>query len=92
MITRGAGCPTGHCVCLNADVSAGSGGWYTQVGVLHRCNADGSGLKQLSASIEHDNTPCVLPDGRILFMRWEYVDRSQVEYHALWTMNPDRTA
>ncbi len=24
-------------------------------------------------------------------MRWEYVDRSQVEFHHLWTMNPDGT-
>ncbi len=38
---------------------------------------------------EHDNTPAVLPDGRILYTRWEYVDRSQVEFHHLWTINPD---
>ena len=46
---------------------------------------------RLSANIEHDNTPWVLPDGRLLYMRWEYVDRSQVHYHHLWTMNPDGT-
>jgi hypothetical protein len=33
----------------------------------------------------------VLPDGRVLYMRWEYVDRSQVHFHHLWTMNPDGT-
>jgi hypothetical protein len=38
-----------------------------------------------------DNTPWVLPDGRIIYMRWEYVDRSQVEFHHLWTCNPDGT-
>lgn len=65
--------------------------WFTRVGVLYRCNGDGSGIRQLSASIEHDNTPSVLPDGRILYMRWEYVDRSQVDFHHLWTMNPDGT-
>jgi len=66
--------------------------WYTQVGTLFRCRPDGTGITCLSANIEHDNTPAVLPDGRILYTRWEYVDRSQVEYHALWTMNPDGTA
>ncbi len=66
--------------------------WYTQVATLYRCKPDGSGITCLSANIEHDNTPAVLPDGRILYMRWEYIDRSQVEYHALWTMNPDGTA
>jgi hypothetical protein len=40
----------------------------------------------LSANIEHDNTPWPLPDGRLLYMRWEYVDRSQVNFHHLWTM------
>ena len=33
-----------------------------------------------------------MPDGRILYTRWEYVDRSQVDYHHLWTANPDGTA
>ena len=45
----------------------------------------------MSANIEQDNTPWVLPDGRILYMRWEYIDRSQVNYHHLWTMYPDGT-
>ena len=65
--------------------------WYTQVGTLYRCKPDGTGIAAVSANIEHDNTPAVMPDGRILYMRWEYIDRSQVEYHHLWTMNPDGT-
>jgi hypothetical protein len=66
--------------------------WYTQVGTLYRCKPDGTGMTCLSANIEHDNTPAVMPDGRLIYMRWEYIDRSQVEYHALWTMNPDGSA
>lgn len=65
--------------------------WLTPVATLYRCEADGSGLRMLSANVEHDNTPWVLPDGRVLYMRWEYVDRSQVHYHHLWAMNPDGT-
>lgn len=63
--------------------------WLTQVATVHRCNADGTGIVPISANLEQDNTPWPLEDGRILFMRWEYVDRSQVDYHHLWTMNPD---
>jgi len=63
--------------------------WVTQVATLHRMEADGSDLHAISANIEHDNTPWVLPDGRLLYQRWEYVDRSQVDYHHLWTVNPD---
>jgi len=65
--------------------------WLTQVAILYRCDADGTNPRPISANIEHDNTPWVLPDGRILYTRWEYVDRSQVDYHHLWTANPDGT-
>jgi hypothetical protein len=67
------------------------GCWMTQVGTLFRCDRDGRNLRPLSVNLEHDNTPAVLPDGRILYTRWEYVDRSQVGYHQLWTMNPNGT-
>ena len=65
--------------------------WVTRVAVLHRCDADGSNIHAISANLEHDNTPWPLPDGRVLYQRWEYVDRSQVDYHHLWTTNPDGT-
>ena len=65
--------------------------WMTQVATIYRMKPDGSGIRMLSANTEHDNTPWVLPDGRILYMRWEYVDRSQISFHHLWTMNPDGT-
>ena len=65
--------------------------WKTQVGILYRCQADGGNIHAISTNIEHDNTPAILPDGRVLYTRWEYVDRSQVGYHHLWTMNPDGT-
>lgn len=66
--------------------------WFTQVATIYRCDGDGSNIRQLSSNIEQDNTPWVLADGRIVYMRWEYVDRSRVNYHHLWTMNPDGTA
>ena len=65
--------------------------WMTQVGIMFRGDANGQHITQVSANTEHDNTPWVMPDGRILYTRWEYVDRSQVEYHHLWVMNPDGT-
>lgn len=65
--------------------------FYTRVTNLYRMKGDGSDIRPLSSNVEHDNTPWVLPDGRILYMRWEYVDRSQLDYHHLWTMAPDGT-
>jgi len=66
--------------------------WYSRVTTLYKCDAEGKHMRMLSSNLDHDNTPWVLPDGRILYMRWEYVDRSQVHYHHLWTMNPDGTS
>ncbi len=65
--------------------------WLTQVAVLYRCDADGNNIRPISSNSEHENTPWPLPDGRVLYQRWEYVDRSQVHYHHLWTTNPDGT-
>jgi hypothetical protein len=63
----------------------------TPVATLYRCDGDGANLRMLSSNIEHDNTPWPLPDGRVIYMRWEYVDRSQFCFHHLWTANPDGT-
>jgi len=65
--------------------------WYTHVAIIYRCDGDGGNIRPLSSNIEQDNTPWVLPDGRILHQRWEYIDRSRVRFHHLWTMNPDGT-
>jgi len=65
--------------------------WHTRVAILYRCDGDGRGVRPISSNAEHENTPWVLPDGRVLYMRWEYVDRNQLLYHHLWTVNPDGT-
>jgi hypothetical protein len=65
--------------------------WLAPVAILFRCNPDGTGLRMLSSGSVTENTPSVLPDGRILYTRWEYVNRDAVSFHHLWTMNPDGT-
>ena len=66
------------------------GCWLTQVGTLYKRFPDGT-LRELSCNVEQDNTPWPLANGQIIYMRWEYVDRSQVDYHHLWTMGQDGT-
>lgn len=84
--------PDGGIVFVSSRCKRWVNCWLTQVAVLHRCDADGANLRALSSNNEHDNTPWPLPDGRILYTRWEYVDRSQVHFHHLWAMNPDGTS
>jgi len=83
--------PDGGIVFISTRCKRWVNCWMTQVATLHRCDANGRNIRAISANTEQDNTPWPLPDGRILYTRWEYVDRSQVEYHALWTANPDGT-
>ena len=59
--------------------------------ILARCDRDGKNIYFISANNEADFTPTVLPDGRILYTRWEYVDREVNRVQSLWTVNPDGT-
>ncbi len=63
--------------------------WDAPVGVLHRMNADGSSVRMLSANYLNDFTPYPLEDGRIIYTRWEYVDRPAIPIQSMWTVNPD---
>jgi len=83
--------PNGDIVFCSSRCNRWVNCWYSQVATLYRCDADGRSLRPISSNTEHDNTPAVLPDGRILYTRWEYTDRSQVDFHHLWTFNPDGT-
>ena len=65
------------------------GCWLAPAATLHRCDPAGQHLRQLSSGSFTENTPAVLPDGRVLYTRWEYVNRDPVSFHHLWTMNPD---
>lgn len=84
--------PDGSIVFVSTRCKRWVNCWLTQVAVLHRCDADGGNVRAISSNNEQDNTPWPMPDGRLLYTRWEYVDRSQVDYHHLWAGNPDGTA
>lgn len=61
------------------------------VATMYRMEADGSGMKRLSYGALSENSPCVLPDGRIMYTRWEYVDKGASAVKCLWAMRPDGT-
>lgn len=84
--------PNGDIVFVSSRCKRWVNCWLTQVAVLHRCGPNGDHVRPLSSNNEQDNTPWPLADGRLLYTRWEYVDRSQVHYHHLWVANPDGTA
>ncbi|HUT01318.1 MAG TPA: hypothetical protein VM031_02595 [Phycisphaerae bacterium] len=65
--------------------------WTTTSPILHRMDRDGSNVQRISSSYLNDFTPSVLDDGRIVYSRWEYIDRPACPIQSLWTMNPDGT-
>ncbi len=58
---------------------------------IFRMIGDGSGILCLSANNVRDDRPAVMPNGQIVYDRWEYVDAAIALYHDIWTMNPDGT-
>lgn len=56
---------------------------------LHRMDASGENVQTLSLHETNEWNPSVLADGRIVYSRWDYVDRSAAHFHGLWVSNPD---
>ncbi len=61
------------------------------MGNLFRMDADGANIHQIGKSTLHEGHSTLMPDGRILYDRWEYVDRNFGDAQGLWTVNPDGT-
>lgn len=59
---------------------------------LFRMGPAGEHLVQIGHNILFEGHPSLMPDGRILYDRWEYVDRHFGPSFGLWTVNPDGTS
>jgi hypothetical protein len=57
--------------------------------VLYRIDGDGSNMQKLTNSAVSEFSPTIMHDGRILYNRWEYVDKGQIAVKCLWAMHPD---
>ena len=83
--------PDGDIVFCSSRCNGWVACWKVPVAILYRCDGDGRNVRMFSSNAVTENTPSVLPDGRLLYTRWEYNDRSQLCYHHLWTVNLDGT-
>ena len=55
------------------------------------CDADGQNIRQITFDQEHNWSPCVMNNGRVLYQRWEYADLPHSNSRILFSMNPDGT-
>lgn len=58
---------------------------------LHRVDPDGTNLKKLSVHDTNEWFPTVDHNGRLLYSRWDYIDRDAVTHQNLWATRPDGT-
>lgn len=78
-------------------ISTRRGGWHRcgtpgcENYVLTVAEADGRNPVPISFHETQEWDPAVLHDGRIVYTRWDYVDRHAVFYEHLWTTAPDGT-
>lgn len=56
---------------------------------LHTCNMDGSGVERISFNQSDDFDPDLLPDGRLVYTRWEHF--GTMNRFPLFFTNPDGT-
>ena len=61
------------------------------MGNLFVMDADGANIQQIGHSTLFEGHGALMPDGRILYDRWEYVDRNFGDAQGLWVTNPDGT-
>jgi|GEM_PF-1170533 len=67
------------------------GSRYVPTYLVYRCDRDGKNIRQLSYGEANEWDPSVLNNGRIVYTRWDYINRHDVRYQSLWTMMPDGT-
>ena len=65
------------------------GDGYVPVFLLHRADADGGNIRQISFNEANEWNPSLQRDGRILYTRWDYINRHDTLLQGLWTTRPD---
>ncbi len=58
---------------------------------LYRMDSDGANVTQIAKSTLFEGHPSLMSDGRLLYDRWEYVDRNFGDAQGLWTSDPEGT-
>lgn len=65
--------------------------WITPVSNLYICDRDGSNIMRVGYDQVHTTYPTVTADGRILYTRWDYNDRTQMYIQGVFQMFQDGT-
>jgi formylglycine-generating enzyme required for sulfatase activity len=78
----------GSTACQHGVPCVGGG---NTVANLYVMGSEGENIRQLCFDQDHDWTPAMLNNGRVLYTRWEYSDSPHYFTRLLMQMNPDGT-
>jgi len=83
--------PNGELVFTSTRCVFSAPCWWSSVCNLFTCDAAGRYIRRLACDHGHTVFPRMTADGRIIYTRWEYSDRTAGYLHSLFVMNPDGT-
>ena len=85
--------PTGRIVFCSTASFQSIPCWHGQrwVSSLYAMDSAGSRVRQLCFDQDHDFHPTVMPNGQILYNRWDYTGIIHIYLRQLMMMNPDGT-
>ena len=63
----------------------------TRVTNTYKLESSNNSIRRLTFDQEHNWCPTLTPDGRVMYLRWEYTDIPHVPGRLLFEMNPDGT-
>lgn len=75
--------------CNQAGMRSHFGGQYCPSYTLYRMAGDGSQIRPLVFGEVNEWEPSVLWDGRIIWTRWDFINRHDTLFQGLWTIRPD---
>ncbi len=83
--------PDGRIVFISERVGSNvrCGARWCPSAVLYAMQPDGHAIEPLSFHETNEWQPSVAHDGRIVYTRWDYVDRDNDVAHHMWMCNPD---
>ncbi|MHC4250308.1 MAG: TolB family protein, partial [Planctomycetota bacterium] len=65
-------------------------GGKSPIGNIYRRKTDGT-VQRLTNDQDHDWHPTIMPDGRVMYLRWDYTDTPHAFNRIMFAMNPDGT-
>lgn len=68
------------------------GGRYCPTYTLYRSELDGTGIRPMAYGEANEWDPSVMHDGRVIWTRWDYINRHDTLFQSLWTTRPDGTS